>query len=90
MMKQVPFLDNGFLIVKEDESLASPISVLNYERYENTDELTEIIHHQKENIQCIASLNGYFPDSISFGTTQQPKLWDYADGVDTIKFLLKC
>jgi hypothetical protein len=90
MMKQVSFLDNGFLILMEGEILASPISVLNYERYENTDELKQIIIRQKENIQCIASLNGYFPDSIPFGTTQQPKLWDYADGVDTIKFLLKC
>jgi len=89
LMKQVPFLDNGFLILKEDTSLHSPISVLNYERYENMDSLKEIIQQEKESIQCIASLNAYFPESLNFGTTQQPKLWDYADGVDTLKFLLE-
>ena len=26
---------------------------------------------------------------IKFGETQNPKLWDYADNVDTIEFLLK-
>jgi hypothetical protein len=89
LMKQVPFLDNNFMILNEDKSLSSPISVLNYERYENTDKLKEIINNQKDAIQCIASLNGYYPESINFGTTQQPKLWDYADGVDTLKFLFE-
>ncbi len=88
LMKQVPFLDNGFLLLKDDKSCSSPISVLNFEVYKNTDSLTEIIALEKENIQCIASLNGYFPDSLAFGTTQMPKLWDYADGIDTMKFLI--
>ena len=27
------------------------------------------------------------PNSVTFGQTQQPKLWDYADNVDTLAFL---
>jgi len=27
-------------------------------------------------------------NSIPFGKTQQPELWDYADNVDTLEFLL--
>jgi len=29
------------------------------------------------------------PNSIPFGKTQQPELWDYADNVDTLQFLIK-
>jgi acyl-CoA reductase LuxC len=89
LMKQVPFLDNGFLMVKEDKSLTSPISVLNYERYENKDHLNKLIEHETENIQCFISSNETFSGSIDFGFSQFPHIWEYADGIDTMKFLLE-
>jgi len=88
-MKLVPFLDNGFLLVKEDNSLTSPISVLHYERYENEKHLNELIKMETENIQCILSKNKTYPASIDFGFSQYPHLWEYADGVDTLRFLLE-
>ena len=38
--------------------------------------------------QCIVS-NENIKNFIEFGKTQSPELTDYADGVDTIDFLLK-
>jgi hypothetical protein len=89
LMKQVVFLDNGFLLVKEDKSLTSPISVIHYERYEDETHLNELINKETENIQCIISKNNNYPGSIDFGFSQFPHLWEYADGVDTLKFLLE-
>ena len=40
------------------------------------------IAENKEKLQCVVSKN-----DIPFGQTQNPNLWDYADGVDTIEFL---
>jgi hypothetical protein len=82
-------LDNNFLILREDESLSSPLAVLFYERYDNLSSAEEKINKQAENIQCVvstAALN--IPNQVvDFGQSQQPKLWDYADGIDTMDFL---
>lgn len=80
-------LDNGFLLVQENESLASPISVLYYEYYKNPTLLKQKLEIQKEKIQCIVSRGGYWPASFNLGQAQMPKIDDYADGVDTMKFL---
>ncbi|MCB9360252.1 MAG: acyl-CoA reductase [Flavobacteriales bacterium] len=79
-------LDNNFILLKEDTSLSSPVAVLHYEYYESVDELTKHLEEQKEHIQCIVSKSAPI-DSFNFGEAQQPKLWDYADGVDTLAFL---
>lgn len=83
----VPHLDNGFLLLTENKNLVSPISVLYYERYDNTEALQKSLNEQAEKIQIIASAKGWFPNSIPFGEAQRPKPWDYADKVDTLKFL---
>ncbi len=88
LMSNMPLLDNGFLVLKEDESFASPIACLFYEFYENEMTLKKTLEQQKENIQCIVS-NGWLEGGVSFGHTQTPQLTDYADGVDTMSFLLE-
>jgi hypothetical protein len=87
LMSNFKLLDNGFLTIKEDTSHASPISSVFYEFYENLADLEKKLETEEENIQCIVSDN-LIKNSISFGQTQQPKLWDYADNIDTISFLL--
>ncbi len=82
-------LDNGFLLVKENTALASPLGVLHYETYENTEDLTEKIQIHEDKLQLIASQNGWFPNSMPFGQSQTPNLWDYADGIDVMKFLME-
>jgi hypothetical protein len=80
--------DNGFMILTKNEALVSPISVIFYEEYQNVKELEQVISENKNKIQCVVSKNAWFEKSFNFGDAQKPKLWDYADGVDTMAFLL--
>jgi hypothetical protein len=86
LMSNFKLLDNEFLTLKEDTSYASPISSVFYENYENIDDLQVRLTNEAEQIQCIVS-NNLIKNSIPFGKTQKPKLWDYADNVDTLSFL---
>lgn len=88
LMSEFKMLENGFLMLKEDESYSSPIATIFYEHYESIEELKETLLEKNEQIQCIVS-NGFVNDEIKFGQTQLPNLWDYADGVDTISFSLR-
>ena len=76
-------IENGFLLMKEDSSLSSPLAMLHYEYYEDLSKVERYIEENKERIQCVVSKS----DNISFGEAQDPNLWDYADGVDIIEFL---
>lgn len=75
-------MTNGSILLHEDAQLFSPISQLNYEFYNPGEELPEMLRGN-EAIQCIVG-NKYVP----WGSGQQPGLTDFADGVDTLKFLL--
>ena len=86
LMSNFQLLDNEFLTIKEDTSYASPISSVFYEFYENLEEITTRLNADAEQIQCVVSKN-LIPNSVTFGQTQQPNLWDYADNVDTLAFL---
>ena len=86
LMSNFQLLDNEFLTIKEDVSYASPISSVFYEFYENLEEITTRLNADAEQIQCVVSKN-LIPNSVAFGQTQQPRLWDYADNVDTLAFL---
>lgn len=82
--------DNGFLLIKEDERLASPLSVVYYETYQDSSSLEKKLQTDSNLIQCIVSgmdlnVNNQL---VTFGQSQSPRLWDYADGVNTIDFLL--
>jgi hypothetical protein len=81
-------LDNGFLLVKESKELVSPIAVLYYEIYPNSEVLMDNLQNFSSKIQCVVSKDGWYPGSVSFGQSQKPNLGDYADNVDTLKFLI--
>lgn len=82
-------LDNGFLLVKEDERMVSPLAVLFYEEYEDLAAAKTWLAAQSNNIQCIVSTAPIEVNNqvVEFGQSQQPALWDYADGIDTMQFL---
>jgi hypothetical protein len=67
--------DNGFALLTPNEALVSPISVLYYATSADL---------ASDKIQCIVGSGANY---IPFGTTQEPTLTDYADNVDTLKFL---
>ncbi|HET6996671.1 MAG TPA: acyl-CoA reductase [Chitinophagaceae bacterium] len=75
------YMSNPSLLLVEDVSPFSPISRLNYEFYDDLRQLNERLKKDSD-IQCIAG-----NDHIGFGQSQYPGLADYADGVDTLKFL---
>lgn len=87
LMSLFDLQENGFLMLKEDKSYASPIASLFYEYYTDVEVLKEQFVTDADKIQCISTeLN--FKDAVKLGQTQAPKLWNYADNVDTLQFLL--
>ncbi len=83
-------LDNGFLLVKEDTRLASPLAVLYFEEYKDLSSVEDSISAHANEIQCIVTNQklSVKPQQLGFGESQKPRLWDYADGVNTVEFLL--
>lgn len=87
LMSEFDMLENGFFMIKEDPSYASPIATLFYEYYDDATHLKEKLKADNHQIQCIVS-KGFIENEIAFGATQKPQLWDYADSIDSIEFLL--
>lgn len=86
LMNKAPFLSNNFLMLKEDESIHSATATVHYERYKDEADLqTKLDQLDKEEIQCISGKQDQY---IDLGSCQKPHLWDYADNIDTVEFLL--
>lgn len=88
LMSNQKFIENGFLILKEDNKLGSPIGCLFYQFYENSNDLNSYITNYKDSLQCVVS-NLKINSFTCFGESQSPKIDDYADNIDTLDFLLK-
>ena len=82
LMGSNDLIENGFLLMKEDKSLLSPVAMLYYEFYNDMHTVEQFVEENAEQLQCVVSKK-----DIAFGNTQKPNLWDYADGVDTVEFL---
>ena len=89
LVNRTEHLDTGFLMVKQDERLAAPTSMIFYEEYADTYALADRLAADDENIQCLVGKGLDHPRAVGFGKSQTPQLWDYADGVDTLDFLSK-
>jgi hypothetical protein len=81
MMNNKYYMTDGSVLLSENESIFSAISQVHYSFYENIDEVKVKIEENND-IQCIVG-KGF----TAFGKAQEPSLMDYADGVDTMKFL---
>jgi hypothetical protein len=81
--------DNGFLMLKQDERMASPLAVVYFDYYDDLASAQKTLQEQNENIQCIVTNAAIdVPNQVvTFGQSQHPALWDYADGIDTMEFL---
>ncbi|QIP14045.1 acyl-CoA reductase [Spirosoma aureum] len=92
LINAVPHLDNGYLLLTENDNLVSPISVLYYQTYRTLDDATNWLNERADRIQVVASAQNWFSGhvglaTVAFGQTQRPGLSDYADGIDTMAFL---
>lgn len=89
LMNLIPIFDNGFVLFKEGAVMSSPIGMINYQYYSSDSEVEEYVDENKSKIQCIVSQTKWSFDTYKLGEAQQPELWEYADNVDTLQFLLE-
>ena len=82
LMNKEKFFDNGFLLMKEEKQFSSPLGTVYYERYSDLDKVKSELENRSEELQCVVG-----KDFLPFGEAQQPALWDYADGVNTLEFM---
>jgi hypothetical protein len=83
LLDRVPITENGFLLLKEDPAVHSPVAALHYQWYDRPEEPAAALKRHAEELQCVVG-HGHVP----FGAAQLPGPDDYADGVDTLAFLL--
>lgn len=83
LLNKEHFLENNFLIVKESRQLHAPVANLFYEKYTSVNQINDYINKHQQDVQCIVG-NGYVP----FGQSQFPSIDDFADGINTKKFLI--
>ena len=91
LLNKTPHLSNDYIMLQESDTIPSPISTLYYQFWHDERVLNTLLKQNAEKIQCIVSAQPErwpFPSSVAFGQAQHPELWDYADGVDTLQFLL--
>jgi len=81
------FIDGDYFLMKQSKEYAPPISVIYYDFYNEILEVQEAVKVNKNQIQCIVT-NLQIENSIKFGEAQKPKLYQYADDIDTLDFLL--
>ncbi|MEY2950534.1 MAG: hypothetical protein RLZZ248_1735 [Bacteroidota bacterium] len=85
------FQANGCILIKESETIPSRIGVLHFEYYQTLDGLKDKLLQEKDSIQCLVAKEPFSVagiESFRFGEAQQPNLFNYADGIDTLSFLL--
>ncbi len=90
IINNLPYIENGFVILHPNPQLASRVAVVHYQMYENLPDVLTMLSHQELQIQVIVSqkpLPGW--KHVYFGTSQKPELNDFADRVDTMAFLLQ-
>ena len=88
LIDQIPHFDSGYLLLKESESVFSNIATLTYSFYDNIDQLEDSLKTNAEQLQCVvSSIPLKHIHTVHFGMTQKPVITDFADGVDTMKFL---
>ncbi|MBQ7985459.1 MAG: hypothetical protein IJ250_07490, partial [Bacteroidales bacterium] len=79
IMNNIPFIQAGCMLLRQSTEIFSPVSVLNYICYESKEHLHKMLKTQQDNLQCTAN---------AFGKMQQPGFTQYADGVDTMRWLM--
>jgi len=98
LINSVPHLANDCLMVLENASPLSRIATLHYERYDKAKDLQERIKRDVDVLQCAVCEDTRLRTKLQkntptlpflpFGSSQSPRLQDFADNIDTLQFLL--
>ena len=82
IMNNKKYMTNESIILLEEDNIFSPVSQLHYTFYRDKNVIPDDLVNN-ENLQCIVG-----NEFIAFGKSQKPQLFDYADGIDVMEFLL--
>lgn len=83
----VEFFDAGAFIMRRGDDFVQSLAVVTLKEYSEIESVNSWIEANAEHIQCVVS-NCAIEHSCPLGRAQYPTLMDYADGVDTMRFLL--
>ena len=67
----IEFYDNGFLILRPSNNIASPISVIHYKEYSTINEMMNFIDDNKLSISAVTCKDSFLSDSVAFGCSQK-------------------
>ena len=81
------FWDAGAFVMRRGEDFAQSLAVVTLSEYADIESVKTWLCDNAEHIQCVVS-NLEIEGSQPLGRAQYPALMDYADGVDTMRFLL--
>ena len=87
LVNNTAHIDGEFVLLQKSEKLVSPVSMIYYEFYSDTNQLNADLKRLEHKIQCIVTNMKEFDNTVYFGGTQKPEIWDYADNIDTMEFL---
>jgi hypothetical protein len=87
LMNLDPHIDTGYLIAKEKPELYAPVGMLNYSFYDSVDGVAQKLVEWGDSLQCTVS-HLSLTNAMNFGSTQCTQLYDFADGVDTLQWLI--
>lgn len=88
MLNGERFYDNGFFMMKESDELHSPVGTVHYIYYQDVAEISSFLERNEGLLQCVVEEGNVWDKSIPYGKSQFPELWDYADNINTMNFLL--
>ena len=87
IMSGIKFKDLDGALAIESCSFPDSISRVHYSYYESINDVYKWLEEHDDKLQCVVSTIVKHPRCVDFGRAQYPSLWDYADGVDVMKFL---
>lgn len=87
LMNLIDHIDTDFMLLKQNESIGSTVGVVHYKEYDSIQNVLNFIENHQNELQCIVGDKKIVPNAIPFGTSQNPKLDEFADGIDTVEFL---
>jgi len=81
------YLDGGFYILREFMSFPPPMGVIGILKYKDNNEAEKFVNSNKLHLQCLVGKKCRFADT-EVGETQYPSISDYADGLNSLEFIL--
>ncbi|MFI3279889.1 MAG: acyl-CoA reductase [Rikenellaceae bacterium] len=86
-LRELDFVDTGCSVIINSKEFPQSLSTISLFEYDSLEEVEQWIEQHDEQLQCIVSRVIKHARCVDFGEAQHPTLFDYADGVDTMKFL---